>query len=60
MSKQAIKTAIRLLVLAVAAMVMVHILTHDDRNNLLAIIPGVVLASAAFHFTKLGLSRRMA
>ncbi len=58
MNKQLVQKIVRLVVLALALMVMIHILTHDDRSNWLALIPGVVLGSAAYHFGRGALASR--
>ncbi|MGI9611680.1 MAG: hypothetical protein ACR2QO_02135 [Acidimicrobiales bacterium] len=50
MNKEVIQKVVRLVVLAAALMILIHVLTHDDRSNWLALIPGAILASAIGHF----------
>ncbi len=50
MDPKVLKRTARLVVAGAALMAAFHIETHDDRRNWLALIPSVMLASAAVHF----------
>lgn len=58
MNIETTKRIVRLTILALAMVVFVHILTHDDRSDWLALIPGAMIASAAFHFGGAALASR--
>ncbi len=59
-SKKTVKTVLRLIVLALAAMFLVHILLFDDKSLWWAVPPGLILGSALVHLALVARSKRRA
>lgn len=60
MRSEMIRKVARIVLLAAATAVFIHILINDARSNWLAVIPGLIVVSAFYHFGRLAIAKRAA